>query len=126
MGRPIKKIFIGERSGAGAGGSGLASVTISNGGTGYAAGTLVISAPDLEGGVQAVGHILSAAGAIDSSVITTAGSGYTSPPTVTAPTGTIGTGTLTAVLTVSATKVILATAFIPVADGGTAKQSKGQ
>ena len=58
---------------------------------------LTITAPDLPGGVQAEGYVLSAAGAIDSAVVTQPGSGYTSPPTVTAVTGgTQGTATLTA------------------------------
>ena len=58
---------------------------------------LTITAPDLPGGVQAAGHVLSAAGAIDSAVVTQPGSGYTSPPTVTAVTGgTQGTATLIA------------------------------
>jgi hypothetical protein len=60
MGRPIKKIFIGERAGAGTGGESLASVTLggTNNSTGYtAADALTIGAPDLEGGVQAVGEV---------------------------------------------------------------------
>ncbi len=115
MGRPIKKIFIGERSGAGTGGEGVNNVdTTAGDSTGFSDfDALTITAPDLEGGVQAVGHVLSAGGAIDSAVITVAGSGYTSVPTVTAPTGgTQGTATLTAFLTTGSTKVILATAFL--------------
>lgn len=114
MGRPIKKIFIGERSGQGAGGEGIASVSSTAGNsTGYTdLDALTIPAPDLEGGVQAVAVINSAGGAIDSVTVTTVGSGYTSIPTVTAPTGTIGTGTVTAVLTTGSVKVILATAFL--------------
>lgn len=56
MGRPIKKIFIGER---GLGGS-LASVTLggTNNSTGYtAAAALTIGAPDDAAGVQAVGEV---------------------------------------------------------------------
>ena len=37
MGRPIKKLFIGERAGQGAGGSGVASVTV--GGTNNSTGS---------------------------------------------------------------------------------------
>lgn len=114
MGRPIKKIFIGERAGAGEGGEGVASVSTTAGNSsGFTdLDALTITAPDLEGGVQAVGHVLSAAGAIDSAVITEPGSGYTSIPTVTAVTGgTQGTATLTAVLTTGSAIVILATAF---------------
>jgi len=114
MGRPIKKIFIGERGTGNAGGEGVASVTVVTGdSSGYTnLDALTITAPDLVGGVQAVGHILSGGGAIDSAVITIEGSGYTSAPTVTAPTGTLGTGTLTAVLTSTGANVIAATAYV--------------
>ena len=213
MGRPIKKIFIGERAGAGTGGESLASVTLggTNNSTGYtAADALTIGAPDLEGGVQAVGEVtvyangallegvttfttltgtetgggaaftgvtqkstsgtgtgaiftITTSGNVDYSAttiavtgvgsgynttetitisgadiggadgtndltftiatfvtngtisgtsITTAGSGYTSAPTVSAATGTQGTLTLTGVLTTGSTPVIKATAYV--------------
>ena len=114
MGRPIKKRFIGERAGLSAGGEAVLQVdTTAGNSSGYTdLDPLVIDAPDLEGGVQAVGHVLSAAGAIDSAVITEQGSGYTSVPDVTAPAGTQGTGTFLAILTASGNKVILATAFL--------------
>ena len=115
MGRPIKKIFIGERAGAGTGGEGVASVTLGgvNNSTGYTdLDAVTISAPDLEGGVQAAGYVLETGGVIDSVVITEAGSGYTSPPTVTATSGTQGTLTLTAVLTTGSNPVIAATAYL--------------
>ena len=60
MGRPIKKIFIGERGAGSAGGEGLASVTLggTNNSTGYTGGdALTIGAPDLVGGVQATGTV---------------------------------------------------------------------
>ena len=114
MGRPIKKLWIGERAGFEGGGEGVASVTVVTGSSsGYTdQDALTIGAPDLPGGVQAAGVINSAAGAIDSVTITEEGSGYTSPPTVTAPTGTIGTGTLTAVLTADGVQTIDATAYL--------------
>jgi len=113
MGRPIKKIFIGERVGS-AGGEGVLQVdTTAGNSSGYSDfDPLVIDAPTIPGGIQAVGHVLSAAGAIDSAVITEAGSGYTSVPAVTAPAGTQGTGTFTAVLTTDGQEVIQSTAFI--------------
>lgn len=117
MGRPIKKIFIGERGAGNAGGEGVASVTVV---AGDSAGfvdlePLIIPAPDLVGGVQAVGHILVAAGAVDSVVMTVVGSGYTSVPTpITVDTvaGTETTLGLTAVLTTTGAAVIAASAYV--------------
>lgn len=114
MGRPIKKIWIGERAGFGPG-AGVASVTVggTNNSTGYTdLDAVTIGAPDQAGGVQAAGYILETGGVIDSVVITEAGSGYTSAPTVTAPTGTLGTTTLTAVLTASGGVTITASGFL--------------
>lgn len=115
MGRPIKKIFIGERGAGSPGGNGVASVTL--GGTNNSSGytdldAVTIGAPDIVDGVQAVGHVLETAGVIDSVVITEPGSGYTSPPTVTADTGTQGTLTLTAVLETGGALVIQSTAYV--------------
>ena len=115
MGRPIKKIHIGERGAGTAGGEGVASVTLggTNNSTGYTdLDALTIGLPNLVGGVQAVGHVLTDGDAITSTVITVEGSGYTSVPTVTADTGTIGTTTLTAVLTTGGAIVIAATAYV--------------
>lgn len=121
MGRPIKKIWIGERGGF-APGAGVASITVTPGtASGYTQGDPVtIGAPDIIGGTQAEGFINSAAGGIDSITMTVVGDGYTAPPAVTAPTGTIGTTVLTAVLGTSGGPTIQATAFIDAADGGTA------
>lgn len=112
MGRPIKKLFIGESVSGGTGGSGVADVTLTSGGTGYTTGALVIGAPDLEGGVQAEGTFTETAGVIDSVTITVQGSGYTSPPTVDGDAGGNADAVLTAVLTTGDTPVILATAFL--------------
>jgi hypothetical protein len=84
------------------GGEGVVAViTTAGNSSGYttpSGSALTIGAPDLPNGVQAAGYVVSAAGAIDSAVITEQGSGYTSVPTVTAPDdGTQGTATLTAV-----------------------------
>lgn len=119
MGRPIKKIFIGERGTGNAGGEGVESVTVGgvNNSTGYTdLDALTITAPDLVGGIQAVAHVLETAGQIDSVVVTVQGTGYTSVPTVTAPTGTLGTTTLTAVLTTTGAAVIAASAFVTATD----------
>jgi len=116
MGRPIKKLFIGNRNSGGVGGEGLASVTLggTNNSTGYTTGdALTISAPDLPGGTQAVATVTATAGVIDGVVVSTAGGGYTSAPTITADTGTQGTLTLTGVLTTGATNAIAISAYVP-------------
>ena len=116
MGRPIKKLFIGNRNSDGLGGEGLASVTLggTNNSTGYTTGdALTISAPDLPGGTQAVATVTATAGVIDGVVVSTAGTGYTSAPTVSADTGTQGTLTLTGVLTTSTTNAIAISAYVP-------------
>ena len=116
MGRPIKKLFIGNRNSDGLGGEGLASVTLggTNNSTGYTTGdALTISAPQLPGGTQAVATVTATAGVIDGVVVSTAGTGYTSAPTVSADTGTQGTLTLTGVLTTGTQNAIAILAYIP-------------
>ena len=116
MGRPIKKLYIGNRNSTGFGGEGLASVTLggTNNSTGYTTGdALTISAPQLPGGTQAVATVTATAGVIDGVVVSTAGTGYTSAPTITAGTGTQGTLTLTGVLSASTTNAIAISAWIP-------------
>ena len=107
MGRPLGKKFFGgdynyRQTGEAVGGEGVASVTVGgvNNSSGYTTGDAVtFAAPSIAGGQTATGTIVATAGAITSITITNAGSGYTSAPAVTAATGTIGTTTLTAVLT---------------------------
>lgn len=104
MGRPINKKFFGnlnlpsygsEQLGSGVGGEGVASVTISNSGTNYSAGTSVtFSAPQIKGGVRATGtpSIPTSGthkGKIMDITVSVAGSGYTS--------GTLSVTTATAV-----------------------------
>ena len=111
MGRPLNKKFFGNRNigttgtaDNGIGGQGLASITIgSNNSEGYAANDpLIITAPQLPGGVQAVAKIATVDedGKILTIEVTEKGSGYTSAPTVTEDVGGVqGTTTFTAVLT---------------------------
>lgn len=100
MGRPLHKKHFGNTNTSNLGGEGLASVTITAGGTGYTTGeSVTISAPDLPGGTQAVATLTATAGVVDGVTVTTAGSGYTSAPTITFATGNAdatGTGVLTA------------------------------
>jgi len=89
----------------------VASVTVSAGGTGYTDGaTATFSAPPA-GGVTALGTITVVGGAITAVVISNPGSGYTSAPTVTAPTGT--GATLVAVLGGLSTSIIKVGALPP-------------
>ena len=125
MGRPIKKKFFGNLitpfqnhatgGKTGAGGEGVASVTVTNSGTNYSQGvTVSFAAPDIAGGITATGTpVIPAtggnAGTIASITITNSGSGYQSAPvmTVTKPstvTSTVNSGlTATNTFTVGST-----------------------
>jgi hypothetical protein len=62
--------------------SGVASISISNGGSGYTDPTVVIGAPDVEGGVQATATAITVDDEITGFTITEAGSGYSSAPSI--------------------------------------------
>ena len=110
MGRPLHKKHFGNTNESNLGGEGLASVTITAGGTGYTTGeSVTISAPNLPGGTQAVATLTATAGVVDGVTITTAGTGYTSAPTITFATGNAD-ATGTAVLTATNTNAISFTA----------------
>lgn len=81
-----------------AGNNSITSITISAGGTGYQAGTLVFSAPPA-GGTRAAGTYSVGSGIITGYVITNPGSGYTTAPTVTPSHAGNGDATLVAVRT---------------------------
>jgi hypothetical protein len=98
MGRPIKKKFFGNLNtpdhgsvtqGSGVGGEGVASVSVSNTGTGYSQGaTVSFTAPDVAGGTVATGHATLVANGVSTFgvtgiVVDNAGTGYLSAPTVT-------------------------------------------
>lgn len=88
MGRPLKKTFFGSFNTDGVGGEGVATATVGTQGTGYAAGTAVVtfSAPQIAGGSTATGTVVIAnvtVGNISGVTVTSAGSGYTSAPTFT-------------------------------------------
>jgi hypothetical protein len=61
----------------------VGSVTINNGGSNYVAPTITFSAPGETGGVTATGELVVLSNTIAEVVITEAGYGYTSAPTVT-------------------------------------------
>jgi hypothetical protein len=125
MGRPIKKKFFGSlttpyqnhetggRTGVGA--EGVASVTLSTSSLAVSTLTIVMSfsVPQIAGGITATGTPVKTGNTVTSVTINTAGSGYTSAPTVTF-TGTNMTtqGAGTAVLTTSTQDTIQIISFL--------------
>lgn len=84
MGRPIKKLYIGNRNTDGIGGEGVVSASVWIEGDGYfeANAAITFSAPQLPNGTTAIGSLaLDANGAVSSISITNSGTGYTSAPT---------------------------------------------
>lgn len=84
MGRPIKKLYIGNRNTDGIGGEGVSTVTIDAAGEGYftANAAIAFTAPQLPNGTTATGTLeLDGNGAVTGVTITNAGTGYTSAPT---------------------------------------------
>ncbi len=61
----------------------IGTVTVNNGGSNYSAPTVTFGAPGETGGVTATGEVVLVGNAVSQIVITEAGSGYTSAPTVT-------------------------------------------
>jgi hypothetical protein len=94
MGRPIKKRFFGNlnspftdiptSSNSGVGGEAVSTITVSNSGTNYSAGTVVtIGAPNIAGGVPAtISYSRNSAGSLTVTLLT-GGTGYTSAPSLT-------------------------------------------
>jgi hypothetical protein len=92
MGRPIKKKFFGSDNVndgltyTGPGGESVSSITYTNRGTNYSQGLTATTAASPIGGTSAVitiAAVSTANGRIDTATVSTAGSGYTSPPTIT-------------------------------------------
>jgi len=112
MGRPIKSKFFGNRNTNDVGGEGVATVVVSNSGTLYTTEstlTATFSAPQIKGGVAATGAaITDAAGLISSFFLASAGTGYTSAPTITLPATTGTTASFTVTLTTAAVQNALA------------------
>ena len=61
----------------------IGSVTINNGGANYSAPTVTFGTPGETGGVTATGEVVLVGNAVSQIIVTEAGSGYTSAPTVT-------------------------------------------
>ena len=75
---------VGDRAGDVCIGAGMqiATLVINAGGTAYASPTLLISAPDVDGGVQATATASVSGGIITGTVITNHGSGYLRAPSI--------------------------------------------
>jgi hypothetical protein len=116
MGRPIKKIYIGNRNPNGVGGEGVESVTILDAGTGYfsANAAVTFSAPQLPG-TTAIGTVeLDLNGNVTGVVITSSGTGYTSAPTALFTGANTSPATANVVtLTTSVRDAIAVSAYIP-------------
>jgi hypothetical protein len=113
MGRPIKSRFFGTAKGSGTGGEGVSLVTIDTNPVSTLTVTVIFEAPQIPGGVTATGSVVKPGNTVTSVTVLTAGSGYTSAPSVTF-TGTNMTtiGSATATLTTVVTDNIFATAFL--------------
>jgi hypothetical protein len=61
----------------------IGTVTVNNGGANYVAPTVTFGAPGETGGVTATGEVVLVGNAVSQIIVTEAGSGYTSAPTVT-------------------------------------------
>ena len=119
MGRPIKSKYFGIRKGQGVGGEGISLITLGTLPVSTLTVTVVIGAPNIAGGTQAVASVVKPGNTVTSVTIDLAGGGYTSVPAISF-TGTNMTtvGTATATLTTSVLDTMNPTAFIPVANGG--------
>lgn len=76
---------VGDRGGDVAIGAGFAvgTITVDDGGSGYASVTITFSEPDVDGGTQATGTAVVSAGVITGITVTEEGSGYLYAPTIT-------------------------------------------
>jgi hypothetical protein len=128
MGRPIKEKFFGNTNSpysntaqggnTGVGGEGVATVATNNTGTLYSTSTTLsatFSAPQIPGGVAGTAQVTTnALGNIATVTLVTAGTGYTSAPTLAVTGGTTGTlATFTVALTSSRQNAIKGQAIIP-------------
>lgn len=116
MGRPIQKKFFGNLNVPPVGGEGVSTIVLST--TSLAVSTLsiavVIGPPNLTGGLQATATAVKTGNTVTSVLITEAGGGYTSAPSVSF-TGTNmdSVGAATATLTSSKQNALAVTAYIP-------------
>lgn len=123
MGRPIPKKFFGNTNVPPVGGEGVSTIVLST--TSLAVSTLsiavVIGAPNIVGGLQATATAVKTGNTVTSVLITEAGGGYTSAPSVTF-TGTNMTtvGEATSVLTAIDQNALSVAAFVTGGSSGVA------
>ena len=132
MGRPINKKFFGNlrapytdiptSQASGVGGESVATIAINNSGTLYTTSTtlnLTFSNPQITGGTKATGRVTTnEAGNVATVTLLTAGTGYTTAPTVTVNGGTTGTtATFTISLTSNTQNAIAFTSYLTTGSG---------
>jgi hypothetical protein len=128
MGRPVKSVYFGNRNSNGVGGEGVLYANVFRVGGGYfsANAAVAFSAPQITGGTTAQGTVtLSANGNVIAYTVTTAGTGYTSPPTmsITGANASPAFGNATLFGTSVTANAINMTAFLTTADGGSSAVS---
>jgi hypothetical protein len=122
MGRPLKSIYFGNRNTDGVAGEGVASVAIASPiAKSYTSDAVAtFSDPQIEGGSTATGTVtIDGNGDIAAVVVTSAGSGYTTRPTITISEDgqsdtvlTSGSGGVTVTLTTGTTDAITCNAWV--------------
>lgn len=122
MGRPLKSVYFGNRNTDGVSGEGVASVAIASAiAKSYTTDAVAtFSAPQIPGGSTATGTVtIDGNGDITAVVVTSAGSGYTSRPTVTISEDgqadtvlTHGSGGVTVTLTAAVTDALTCSAWV--------------
>ena len=123
MGRPVKSVYFGNRNSGGVGGEGVLYANVFRVGGGYfsANAAVAFSAPQITGGTTAEGTVtLSANGNVIAYTVTVAGTGYTSPPTMSITGANASPAFGNAVLygTGVTANAISMTAYLSAADGG--------
>jgi hypothetical protein len=123
MGRPVKSVYFGNRNSNGVGGEGVLYANVYHVGGGYfsANAAVTFSAPQITGGTTAQGTVtLSANGNVIAYTVTTAGTGYTSPPTmsITGANASPAFGNARLYGTGVTANAISMTAYLSAADGG--------
>ena len=106
-------------------GAGVTLVTVTPG-SGYTTATVTFSAPQIAGGINAIGTATIVSGEITEIVVTNPGSGYTTAPTVTitgdgvgaSATATIGTSSISSILVTNGGSGYLTSPIVTITGGG--------